>query len=297
MKIGEAGEAFFVFETDEDVPDELITSPLLTPKMESDGTDAQVDRFGARKEEDSQLEPDFLDLDAQAPKPEEHSNSLPSPPSFALQMPEHEHVNEKTEVEKEQDERADAVLKRVAIDTEGYHSQSFRNHSRSHESHYEEYRHDRDASDRTVRGSSDSGSAQGTHAFPTFEETEEFDPIPFPPQSQYRATSEPPPDIEVSDATSYPLIPSASTPTNIPHADSTPVVPSATPKSRNKLLPGTKLTLPPQEFTWEWGGFPTPSPMKASFNFSGRPAHQHNTVLWGRSGTIDVSAVAKERGD
>jgi phosphatidate phosphatase PAH1 len=30
MKIGEAGEAFFVFETDEeDVPEDLLTSPLL----------------------------------------------------------------------------------------------------------------------------------------------------------------------------------------------------------------------------------------------------------------------------
>jgi phosphatidate phosphatase LPIN len=33
MKIGDAGEAFFVFETDEDVPDELITSPLLQPTV------------------------------------------------------------------------------------------------------------------------------------------------------------------------------------------------------------------------------------------------------------------------
>lgn len=30
MKIGDAGEAFFVFETDEDIPDDLATSPLLT---------------------------------------------------------------------------------------------------------------------------------------------------------------------------------------------------------------------------------------------------------------------------
>jgi len=29
MKVGEAGEAFFVVETEEDVPDELLTSPLL----------------------------------------------------------------------------------------------------------------------------------------------------------------------------------------------------------------------------------------------------------------------------
>ena len=31
MKIGEAGEAFFVFETDDDVPADLITSPILQP--------------------------------------------------------------------------------------------------------------------------------------------------------------------------------------------------------------------------------------------------------------------------
>lgn len=31
MKIGDAGEAFFVFETDEDVPEDLITSPILLP--------------------------------------------------------------------------------------------------------------------------------------------------------------------------------------------------------------------------------------------------------------------------
>ncbi len=31
MKIGDAGEAFFVFETDEDVPEELMTSPILGP--------------------------------------------------------------------------------------------------------------------------------------------------------------------------------------------------------------------------------------------------------------------------
>lgn len=30
MKVGEAGEAFFVVETEGDVPDELLTSPLLT---------------------------------------------------------------------------------------------------------------------------------------------------------------------------------------------------------------------------------------------------------------------------
>ena len=48
MKIGEAGEAFFVFETDEDVPADLMTSPLLeatdpsAPKTAT--SDAQPER-------------------------------------------------------------------------------------------------------------------------------------------------------------------------------------------------------------------------------------------------------------
>jgi len=44
MKIGEAGEAFFVFETDEDVPEDLITSPILLPtKPEEEDPDTQTD--------------------------------------------------------------------------------------------------------------------------------------------------------------------------------------------------------------------------------------------------------------
>lgn len=38
MKIGDAGEAFFVFETEDDVPEELITSPILqatTPESDA----------------------------------------------------------------------------------------------------------------------------------------------------------------------------------------------------------------------------------------------------------------------
>ena len=39
MKIGEAGEAFFVFETDDDVPADLITSPILQPTIPDDAQD------------------------------------------------------------------------------------------------------------------------------------------------------------------------------------------------------------------------------------------------------------------
>jgi phosphatidate phosphatase LPIN len=73
MKIGEAGEAFFVFETDSDVPDDLITSPLLEPTLPvSPNPLPQEDfgRFGTRYRKDDPIEdglgqePDFLDLNA-----------------------------------------------------------------------------------------------------------------------------------------------------------------------------------------------------------------------------------------
>ena len=54
MKIGEAGEAFFVFETDEDVPDSLVTSPLLDATQPGQtNSDAQhAGRFGAKESPD-----------------------------------------------------------------------------------------------------------------------------------------------------------------------------------------------------------------------------------------------------
>lgn len=56
MKLGEGGEAFFVFETTDDIPESMQTSPLVSPAssppLEPEGSN------------DSNLsEPDFLDLD------------------------------------------------------------------------------------------------------------------------------------------------------------------------------------------------------------------------------------------
>lgn len=100
MKIGEAGEAFFVFEADDDIPDDLITSPLLEPIHEDGLPDAEAQGVAdadTKAAEEAQQEPDFLDLDA-APTPtkdaqsesaqpqsldtpiKEPSHSLPSPP-------------------------------------------------------------------------------------------------------------------------------------------------------------------------------------------------------------------------
>jgi hypothetical protein len=61
MKIGEAGEAFFVFETDADVPDGFITSPLLEPTQPISPDPLQL---GDISDDAVGQEPDFLDLDA-----------------------------------------------------------------------------------------------------------------------------------------------------------------------------------------------------------------------------------------
>lgn len=84
MKIGEAGEAFFVFETDEDVPADLITSPILQPTEPETVPDVVDERFGVKQDEEDAMEddadrqeeklrhdevasqePDYLDLNAQ----------------------------------------------------------------------------------------------------------------------------------------------------------------------------------------------------------------------------------------
>lgn len=79
MKIGEAGEAFFVFETDEDIPEDIATSPLLeaTKPGEANAHEQPTGRFGAKNtESESQAdtedptsnlqEPEFLDLNAES---------------------------------------------------------------------------------------------------------------------------------------------------------------------------------------------------------------------------------------
>ena len=72
MKIGEAGEAFFVFETDEDVPADLITSPILeatNPSAPTTATsDAQLEqqqhtgRFGVQRSDTSPGDGDLKDV-------------------------------------------------------------------------------------------------------------------------------------------------------------------------------------------------------------------------------------------
>ena len=59
MKLGEGGEAFFVFETLDDIPRSLQTSPVVSPYTSPRG--AEVDTTSPT----TLPEPDFLDLTAE----------------------------------------------------------------------------------------------------------------------------------------------------------------------------------------------------------------------------------------
>lgn len=68
MKIGDAGEAFFVFETEEDIPEDLVTSPILTATKTAPQDDISSVTLSKTPEvppaAPKMPEPEFLDLDA-----------------------------------------------------------------------------------------------------------------------------------------------------------------------------------------------------------------------------------------
>ncbi|KAJ8507390.1 hypothetical protein ONZ45_g10251 [Pleurotus djamor] len=262
MKIGEAGEAFFVFETDEDVPEDLITSPILQPTRPEDATDVPTDRFGAQPDSDSDedveqgtsstppqedQEPEFLDLNATSQTESQSQSSaaqtLPSPPPSPPLKP--------TPDYDDPDAKVDAMLKTmqrdmhlhdvqythdVALDAEGYHTH---NH----------HKHQKDASERTIKGD-DAGPLPETQShfiFPNPSSSNES--VPFP---SVRATSEPPPEFE----------------------EPPPSQPGGSSSRPSQLTIPTSVQ---QEYSWEWGAFPQPSPMKATFGKGGR-LDTHNLV-------------------
>ncbi|KAJ6515505.1 LNS2-domain-containing protein [Mycena sanguinolenta] len=248
MKIGEAGEAFFVFETDDDIPEDLITSPILQPTRLDEGKDIPTDKFGAKRDPDKSNEelaktpapvetpveePEFLDLNAGSTPPSTSSvrpshQKRPSGLSISATRSDSPPPRSATpasmlSMQETQDERVDRALKIVqesmsvnevqyksdiALDAEGYHSRP---------------KHDRD---RTITADED-----GTYRSPT---------------------------------------PSPTT--------------SSDEKSRIGPLP--KLDV---EYSWEWGAFPQPSPMKASFGMGGRAEGGRNesaatfAATWGRA--------------
>ena len=63
MKLGEGGEAFFVFETSDTIPESLQTSPLISPTTSPKGLTAQNAASTS-----SWQEPEYLDLGADTAK-------------------------------------------------------------------------------------------------------------------------------------------------------------------------------------------------------------------------------------
>ena len=74
MKLGEGGEAFFVFETTDDIPASLQTSPLVSPAA---SPQVPVQDLGANLQE-----PEFLDLE-KTPS-DALSDSARTPPGIHL---------------------------------------------------------------------------------------------------------------------------------------------------------------------------------------------------------------------
>lgn len=71
MKLGEGGEAFFVFETSDDIPESLQTSPLVSPAISPQSFSAQDTPTGELQE------PDFLDLTTEGRKSRSGSSGAP----------------------------------------------------------------------------------------------------------------------------------------------------------------------------------------------------------------------------
>jgi phosphatidate phosphatase LPIN len=69
MKLGEGGEAFFVFETSDNIPEAMQTSPLVSPTSSPPLAPEGSNAFRS--------EPDFLDLDGATGKPRAGSLTRP----------------------------------------------------------------------------------------------------------------------------------------------------------------------------------------------------------------------------
>ena len=70
MKLGEGGEAFFVFETSDEIPEALQTSPLVSPTTSPQALSAQDPASAVLQE------PDYLDLTTVGDKKRPRSSVL-----------------------------------------------------------------------------------------------------------------------------------------------------------------------------------------------------------------------------
>ncbi|ODQ67499.1 LNS2-domain-containing protein [Nadsonia fulvescens var. elongata DSM 6958] len=80
MKLSDGGEAFFVFETNNPVPDDLLTSPVISPTI-SPSSSPPSEPVSPNSQQTLLQEPDFLNLDGQTPDAPRLSPSLIVPTS------------------------------------------------------------------------------------------------------------------------------------------------------------------------------------------------------------------------
>ena len=85
MKLGEGGEAFFVFETFGDIPEALQTSPLVSPSSSPKAVSAQD--FRDSTSTSPLQEPDYLDLTTDIAK-QRPASSILQPVGGLVELPE-----------------------------------------------------------------------------------------------------------------------------------------------------------------------------------------------------------------
>ena len=78
MKLGEGGEAFFVFETSDEIPESLQTSPVVSP-----ATSPQSLSLEQTNTLPTLQEPEFLDLNLDSEKSQNSIERVPSRPALS----------------------------------------------------------------------------------------------------------------------------------------------------------------------------------------------------------------------
>ncbi|KAG9317850.1 Lipin/Ned1/Smp2-domain-containing protein [Chiua virens] len=212
MKIGDAGEAFFVFETEEDIPEDLVTSPILSATKTTPHDEIPVVSLGKSPEmplaAPKMPEPEFLDLDATPQqrvstlRKRGQSYSAPLTPPVEVDFSQAPAVSPPN-VQYTED---------MALDMAGYYSPA------------------------------PDGNKSVLQTQIEFPNTNTDERIPFPP--------------------SKPSTPSLLQ-TSFPARRAVSESPDDVTSKRD--TEGGSFSLPVQQYSWEWGGFPQPSPLKGHF--------------------------------
>ena len=162
----------------------------------------------------------------------------------------------------------------IALDIEGYKS-SYHDHERSDQIQFsssDQFQFPRQ------QGSSDAHSSLTN---PSLVQTQSASHSPYAPSPTSSPSSSPPPSNSPASSPYHALLRA----TSEPPPDMGPV---------SNTNPQLQPSLPQiQEYSWEWGAFPQPSTIKASFSKGGRI--ESNKALWGAGRNSRTATVKKSR--